>query len=139
LQIDTLLIFLHSCIVTLKFRRFFAFVLLVLLPLQATAVVTICPHSKLAAASVSAAAPAADHCLHGSSGAVLDQRADGQGEQNPQSCCAAISACAMCTVAVSMQRLPRVKHTPQTSDFFLSSQFTSFIPEGLQRPPSILA
>jgi hypothetical protein len=131
---------------TLRLQRFFAFVLLVLLPLQATAVVTTCPQSRLAAAPApaSAAAPAVDHCLHGPSATAVDQRADGrgepqQGDENQQSCCAAVSACAMCTVAVSLQRVPRIERTPQTADFFLSSQFTSFIPEGLQRPPSMLA
>jgi len=127
-----------------KLHRFLVCVLLVLLPLQATAVVTICPHSKLtAAASEFAPAPTMEHCQHGqagNAGLIPDDSGEPrQSEQNQQSCCATVSACAMCSIAVNLQQAPKVGRLLQLLNYFLSSQYSSFIPEGLQRPPSILA
>ncbi len=138
-------VFLYNQCVTSISRRFLAGVLLVLLPLQATAVAAICPHAKSAgAASAPVAAQTMDHCLHDQMSAVGDQSFGtpaGEPQQDDQksSCCAAVSACAMCAIAVSLPQASVIESTPQKSDFFLSLRFTSFIPEGLQRPPSILA
>jgi len=134
-----------------KVCRFVAWVLLALLPLQATAVAAMtCSHAKSTTAVAAVFEPAAaltmDDCPHSRAVAADDQRSDRdrsgdsqQGDQNPQSCCSAISACAMCTAAASTQQWFNIGRTLQKTDSFLASQFTSFIPEGLLRPPSVLA
>jgi hypothetical protein len=122
-----------------RLRHFIVGVLLVLLPLQASAVVTICPHAGSMA--VAQAAPASDqgieHCLHDRAGDPT-QNTD-QGGQSSSSCCASTTACAMCSIAVNVRQFPMLVSPLQVSVNFLSAQFTSFIPEGLQRPPSIPA
>jgi len=125
-------------------HQFFVWVLLVLLPLQATAVATVCPHSTLTAAASDSASPTMDEdCGHGPAGNVSqdadDSKEPQQSDQTEESCCATMTACSMCSIAVSMQQAPNIDRTQKVSSTFLSSQYTSFIPEGLQRPPIIPA
>ena len=126
---------------TLKSRRFLVSVLLLLLPLQATATLTVCPHSRFTTTE-SGSAPA-EHCLQSQAGNP-DQSPDNTGNPQqsdpaPGSCCTSVAACSMCSIAVNIQPFPVFERPSQTSSYFLSAQFTSFIPEGIQRPPSILA
>jgi hypothetical protein len=121
-----------------KLRHFIVGVLLVLLPLQATATLTICAHAGfMASATESVSAQAPEPCLHDQAGGPV-QNTD-QGDQPSSSCCASALACAMCGIAVNVQQFSLPVSPLQVSADFLSAQFTSFIPEGLQRPPSIPA
>lgn len=125
-------------------RRLFVSVLLVLLPVQAMAAVTICPHSRFATSeSGPATASMTEHCLQnqaGDTGKNPDNTGKPQqGDQTPGSCCASVTACAMCGIAANNPQPPAFKSASRIPLCFLSAQFTSFIPEGIQRPPSILA
>lgn len=126
-----------------RLRRVVAFVLLALLPLQATAVMTICPQSRLA---VTAAMQERSHCLR--MNALFDisaQRVTSSADiaqadpTAPQQSCSDTSACAMCTVVASWPRVERQSNASWRPALPLVSLFTSFVPEGPLRPPSVLA
>jgi len=120
-----------------------ASLLLLLLPLQATAVMTICPQSRLA---VTAAMQEPDHCLRMSAlpvgdaqpGAILADEAR-SGVPAPEQGCSDVYACAMCTVVPSWLRLPGMSVELWRPVLPLSSPFTSVVLEGPLRPPSRLA
>lgn len=133
---------------TLRFRRYLACILLALLPMQgvAKALCAHAAHDPVAMAAVTEAAPAALHepCLHDQAGMMDTQQAghhDGQApaDQNHSSCGAAGAMCAMCFAMFNTpQALPDARAHPQ-SHTQLALLHLSFIPEGLQRPPNVLA
>jgi hypothetical protein len=128
----------HSGGMIFRLHRVVVIVLLLLVPLQATAVLTICPHAKSAAARQMSEAPAAamQDCTHGQAG---NGDASRDGGDN-QSCCAMAAGCALCGVASNALPLQGViAHVVPAAHYGISSTFTSFVPEGLQRPPSFLA
>jgi hypothetical protein len=127
-----------------KLHRFLVCVLLALLPLQATLAVTLCQHMTVYAVTapepVQGATP--EHCDHSQAATTtgMHQKSDGKShtsEQNQHSCSAGSAACAMCFMAMSTHQISQAVNS-QSSSTFVSPRYASFIPEGLQRPPSIL-
>lgn len=120
---------------SMKLRRLLACVLLVLLPLQATAMASHCPIAPAAAIDVhTAPAQAMADCPH--ERAVNGDQSQ-PGDHKPG--CAAMSTCALCAVAVNVSQAVKANPVHQQSVSFICAQYSSFIPEGLLRPPSILA
>jgi len=122
--------------------RFVTSLLLVLLPMQATAVVMACPHARAsaeAAVSVAAAEPAP--CMHGAVMAVPAGDDAGQPLSGPSdsACCASSAACMMCGLAFDGQHKPLFEQRNQLTGPPAVIRFTSFYPEGLQRPPCNIA
>ena len=110
-------------------HRRLVYLLLALLPLQATAALTICQYSK-AAISAPAAMSDMENCPFHQAGEADDPQ---------QSGCASVSACALCGIAVSRPHLVGDASPAPQSGAFRSSPYTSFIADGLLRPPSVPA
>ncbi len=108
--------------------------LLLLLPLQAFAAVTACAHAK---APQAAAMEGMENCQMAQDNAGTDGASKSGGE-SPQSCCATM-ACAICSALASAPRLPASVAAHEQSGPLIFPQYTSFIPDGLQRPPTIRA
>ncbi|MDB5812524.1 MAG: hypothetical protein JWN94_4646 [Betaproteobacteria bacterium] len=117
---------------SIRLHRFFACVLLVLLPMQALAATAMCPHAK---AAPTAAMEAMEHCPQATGG--MDN-APSTSDGSQQSCCAGVT-CAMCSALLSMALPSKSIAVHEQSNFFVPAQYVSFIPDGLQRPPAILA
>jgi hypothetical protein len=134
---------------TLRFRRYLACILLTLLPLQGMAK-ALCAHGEhgtnaamaIAVVDTTAATPLAP-CLHDQAGA-MDTHAGHHGAPSPtdqdhSSCGAAGAMCAMCFLLINTpQALASAGVHPQ-SNIPVAVLHLSFIPEGLQRPPNVLA
>lgn len=118
--------------------------LLVLLPLQAMAAAVLCPHASAAPATAaeSMSAPAMEHCSMSKAAmdALAGDNSNSQpGDQDQHSCCTATAACAMCSMAINTRPASKSVGNHEQPGVVATPQYTSFIPEGLQRPPSILA
>lgn len=137
----------------IHWRQLIVSVLLLLLPLQATAVVMACPHAgamdvtmnKAAADKPAVAAPesammAMEDCpMRAQSGSPARDAGTTQDDPAPNACCASATACAMCGLAATVRPFSAFAQSGHLTGVLLSVQFTSFIPEGLQRPPSLFA
>ena len=111
-----------------------------LLPIQAMATVSLCRHAQAAAAG----AAATEHCLLMQADVVENAQSDNNNQsqpadQNQHSCCAASAACAMCFVTINTSQTTTPASVRYQSNVFVPPQYTSFVPDGLQRPPSLLA
>jgi hypothetical protein len=124
-------------------RRLFACVLLLLLVFQPAAA-TVCANAMRAQASSEAGSQAEMPCHHGGIDATHSAQAQDDGAQQHASADAshegcASAACGLCSALA--QTLPPVAAVSQHEKLAASpaSRFISFVPEGLQRPPSIRA
>ena len=120
----------------MNLRRLFACFLLLLLASQPTAAMTVCPHAQSGAAmaAMSQDAEPEQPCMHGEQAAA---RADvaAAGDTPAQSCCVSV-ACGMSSAVPHLPGAPAAisRHEPLNVAF--DTSFISFVPEGLQRPPS---
>lgn len=125
----------------MKFHsRMIASLLLLLLPVQATAVVMACPHAQASADAAVSVAAAEAPCVHGGAAPA----ATGDAEHPPASpsdsaCCAASAACMMCGLAFDGGHTPLLEQHRQSAAPPAAVRFSSFYPEGLQRPPRNIA
>ncbi|MSQ21398.1 MAG: hypothetical protein EXR39_18110 [Betaproteobacteria bacterium] len=110
------------------------------MPLQATAALTICPYSK-STANAPVAMADMENCPFHQTDLATDE-VDRSNSNEPardhhQSCCASVSACAFCGIAVSRTYpISDTSAVPQ-SGRFVPTPYTSFVPDGLLRPPSV--
>ncbi len=122
--------------------RWLVTLMLALLPLQSTAALTICPYSK-SIAKAFATMSTMENCPFQQADLAADQadrsKNDAPADDQPQSCCASVSACALCGIAVSKAYGVGDTLAASQSSHFLSTPYASFIPDGLLRPPSFPA
>lgn len=129
-----------------KPRHLIACFLLVLLPLQAMASLAGYACVSSMAGAQAALVQQGDHCEHGLSSPAMDnQAADGNAQQaghdQNSSPCGMHAGCAAMGAAVILPAAHHFPLDPATVKLgaAVSSDYTSFVPEGLQRPPRILA
>jgi hypothetical protein len=130
-------------------RRLLACLLLLLLVFQPAAAVTLCPHAMSSAASAEAgpagAAQAEAPCVHGDMSAMQadapagDAQGDMAGDAPPQHSCCVSFVCGPGGVLPQAASPVAGQGRHERLAAMAAPQYISFVPEGLQRPPSFLA
>ena len=132
-------------------RRWLAGLLLLLLPWQGTAMATRCPLMQAAVgehaiqttsagvhAAQATATEAAAHC-RGHVGSNRQPSGNQQQPHNQTSGCTTMAACALCAAITSASRAPAVFAAHAKPVITLAANYASYIPDGLLRPPRVLA
>lgn len=121
-------------------RRLLACLLLALLSLQPAAAATLCAHAAAADTSAAQSQAADMPCMHGQSDQAMAPApaasdAAAPGDLGAHSCCAS-AVCVMCSIVATSRPLPQGASRHEKLGVSHAARFTSFVPEGLQRPPS---